>query len=449
MKLNKWVFKNIKYNEISKLIRDYKNIPFFKEYFKNNVQEILDKNKKKSLNQIEYNNVKNNFKKRAINIDSYIYDFLTWPNKDILNIAISLCKSHFDLEKILYNKRIWYVLTNSEVDRFKSIFNLLKIDKLDDFISFFDNPRIVQLLFSDYSLKEFEEINDFRWFFINNTYEFYKLSKIQLSDCLFNVKSDWSRVLSQIILEMKKNQKKWLLQIMDDLVEKEFVKITEWLDKYDDEIRFNNWKRINSFQLLNMPWKYKKLIEKLQIDTDKHELSIYIRYWNTVNYPEIAESIVMFLKKYINQGFSRYFSSIRILPVEADKTISEPIFDENIKYYPVYSDEFKAAHICSSFLYLSHSSVINPWNTPWIISETSWLKQDFNIYSEIELEKDKSINWFESENNLYNILRENLKNIQELEAKLDKIGYLDWYNILLVLKKIKKDIKLKINKLIN
>jgi hypothetical protein len=68
----------------------------------------------------------------------------------------------------------------------------------------------------------------------------------------------------------------------------------------------------------------------------------------------------MFLKKYINQGFSRYFSSIRILPVEADKTISEPIFDENIKYYPVYSDEFKAAHICSSFLYLSHSSVINP-----------------------------------------------------------------------------------------
>jgi hypothetical protein len=98
---------------------------------------------------------------------------------------------------------------------------------------------------------------------------------------------------------------------------------------------------------------------------------------------------------------------------------------------------------------LSHSSVINPWNTPWIISETSWLKQDFNIYSEIELEKDKSINWFESENNLYNILRENLKNIQELEAKLDKIGYLDWYNILLVIKKKKKDIKLKINKLIN
>lgn len=448
MKLEKGTFKNIKYNEISKIFKDNKNIPFFKDYFKTKVQEALDKWNKESLKLKDFNSIKNNLKKWSVNIDSYIYDFLIWPNKDVLNTVIWLCKSYSDLEKVLFNKRLWYVLTNLEASRFKSVFNLLKIDNFDDFISFFNNPRIIQLLFSDCNLKEFEEIKDFRNFFISNTYEFYKLSKLSLPDCLFNEKSHWSNVLSQITLEMRKNQNKWLLNIMDDLVEKEFIQLTQWLEKYDNKTRSDNWKRINKFQLFNMPLKYKKLIEKLQIDTDKHELAIYIRYWNTVDFPEIAESIVIFLKKYINKGFSRYFSSIRILPVEADKTISKELFDEKTRYYPVYGDEFKTLHICASSLYLSHSSVINPWNTPWIISNRSKSRDEFNIKTKLELEQDKSEDWFEEKQSLNSVLTEILHNIQALEYKLDKIWYLDKYNLILILKKIKKDVKNNIKKII-
>ena len=96
---------------------------------------------------------------------------------------------------------------------------------------------------------------------------------------------------------------------------------------------------------------------------------MYVRYGHMVNYPEIAELLILFAQKYIEEKHSKYFSSIRIIPRMKDEKPSEFLFDENTKFYPVQGKEFDMTlHTYATPVFFSHSSNKQLYGTPNIIS---------------------------------------------------------------------------------
>lgn len=450
MKLEKRTLQNIPYERVKKILKTNDKNPIFKEQFKKAIFDVINNSTDCKLLESQYNEIEKELSKWSDIFEPKFALFSNWIDKNILKIILWLCEDIKDVEELVKNKYIKEILKNAQPEKFQLLFKMLDVNNFQDFIYYFNNVRIIELLDENYDLWNLKYIKDFRSFVLANNYNFYELSEIRLNDCLFNVKSFWSKVFDQIKSLMKKNKEKPLNDVLMDLVDVEFSELTEWLPKYDDNTIRENWVRINNFQKIFLSGDDEKLIKKLWINPNKHELSIYIRYRNTVDYPEIAELIVIFLQKFIKSGYSKYFSSIRVLPEKETKfTITESIFDNITKLYPVTGEKFKAAHYYSSYLYLSHSTVINPWNTPWIIS--NWSKDSiwYNIKSKIELEKDYSKTWFEKNSSLNKILSEILFNIQALESELDKIWFIDIHNFSMITKKVRIKIKKILEKIID
>lgn len=444
MKLSKGTLKDIEIWVIKKILKGNENVPFFKDYFRGKITGFLSKKYKKSISEKEFNDLNFSTRSRCIKAESYMYDLIWNNNNPLISKILSICKSHDDFELLIYNRTVFDLLRHAEKEKLEFAFNNLSINNIQEFIDYFSDKRLMWLLYSNNDIRKIPSLKEL--LSVNN-YILYNQYLLDPKKYMFSVTSEWSVVLNSIIHRMKSKQTIWLNQVQNDMVQDVFQNITSWLEVVDSNEREKNWQRINDFQALNSNKKLLKITDSLPIDKSKHELAVYIRYWCTVDYPEVAESIVIFLKKYIEAWFSKYFSWIRILPKENDRSISQWIFDEKTRLFNYFWDEFKASHLFASFFYLSHSTVINPWNTPWIHSLSSKHNDWFNVVSEIELESDYSIKWFEKLNGLNSILREVMNNIQSLETELDKIGYFDVYNVFLVINNVKKSILKALKKL--
>jgi len=58
----------------------------------------------------------------------------------------------------------------------------------------------------------------------------------------------------------------------------------------------------------------------------KYDISIYVRYGHQVDYPEIAEAVIVFIQEYIRRYPSSCWGNIRIVPREVDKKPHEELF---------------------------------------------------------------------------------------------------------------------------
>jgi hypothetical protein len=65
--------------------------------------------------------------------------------------------------------------------------------------------------------------------------------------------------------------------------------------------RLKNQQRICKYQKKYLFPSDNKIIKKLGLSDQKLELSIYVRYSHQVDYPEIAEYIILFLERYFRE----------------------------------------------------------------------------------------------------------------------------------------------------
>ena len=391
--------------KIIEWLESIKNWWEIQEIYNNN--QINNKEKSAIINKfhwnIEYNDIKSIIQDKDIEIKSRVYLIrnIKWKiNKDEI---IEMSSNTFDANIFLnILKKIKTELTQKE------ILNIISKWKI--------NIIIVRELVK----------NNLNYNFLKELEKYY----IPITSILFNEKLKWSNISKQLIRNLEKNPSKNLYDMMENSTESVFNNITKWKNIYNKEEVEENWKRISTFQEKNTSKSNKEIVEKLNLNKNKLELSIYVRYWAQVDYPDIAEYIIMFLNKYINKWYSKYFSWIRIIPRESNKKPREEIINkENIEFYQVKWDDFKVGlHTYAIPLFLSHSTNSNIHGTPNIITSfmgksRNKISKNNDTKSKIELEKqyNSPLENFNENSSLEKILKEIMQNIIDLEKELDKI----------------------------
>lgn len=92
--------------------------------------------------------------------------------------------------------------------------------------------------------------------------------------------------------------------------------------------------------------------------SERPALAIYFRLGNHIDYPEVGDAIIIFMQEYLKYfRDASFFSSIRIIPRDADKRPNNSVLkDKNTQFYEVYGAEFlHALHNGAIPIYLSHS----------------------------------------------------------------------------------------------
>jgi hypothetical protein len=171
----------------------------------------------------------------------------------------------------------------------------------------------------------------------------------------------------------------------------------------------------------------RRVVSELQLDDTQLDFSVFVRYWHTVDHPEMAEYMLLFLEKYFQEGNSRYFSNIRVIPRHTYNRPHECVLDKQwIQLYDVDSDSYEwAMNIYSAWMYMSHSSNIQSFEMPNIISASMESQIEWDIVSNIELEDFYQEDWWTKQDmknvDLAWLLSETLWSVQKLENLLDSI----------------------------
>jgi hypothetical protein len=159
----------------------------------------------------------------------------------------------------------------------------------------------------------------------------------------------------------------------------------------------------------------------LKINMEQLELSVYLRYWHRVNYPEIWEYVTLFLNKYIEKWYSKYLSWIRLIPIRKNIFPRIWFFERNdIKTYNVEKEKFDTSLKKYAIpFHFSHSGYNNTENLSYITS--AWMDKNgdpsqIDLWLELEKQHDKK-NWTDKKT-IDEILKQVIKVMQELDKKL-------------------------------
>lgn len=189
-----------------------------------------------------------------------------------------------------------------------------------------------------------------------------------------------------------------VMRWLDDLVDTFFVNNQDkWIpvettERQKNIINYNdkNYKQIREYS----DFYEDEMIENLGLSRDAHDLSIYLRYGHQVDYPELAELLMLFLARYVHSGYTKYFSGIRIVPRNKDNVLlpSDYVIQKpGVRCFPdVKKDAFLwALHIFATPYFLSNSSnTANEFHVPAILSRGMVLScQKYQCFSTIELEE--------------------------------------------------------------
>ncbi len=392
------------------------------------------------------NYLKENYLKNFYEYWTLIWLWFIWEDfskyiKDSKKIKLSkelqFCKQNFnfDIKELISYKWKWkdkkFVFKEDILKDYEKKYNFIQsnIDNKDEIIKLIKEDE--NLLNIWIKWKNFLKLSELLWW------------DLEAINNIFNVKSNWSLVLDNLLEKLKNNPEKTLLQIMKENVDEIFEKKVEWQGKYKEKEILENWKKITQIHKKVINKKWLKYLEKMWIKSDKLELALYLRYnWDNLNHPVIAEFIILFLEKYIRNWYSKYFSSIRIIPRQKDIFPSKEVLDSDIitKYNVSWKKDFPLAlHVFGVPSFLSHStnSALPSWwenedffkkkaikkykYTPSIIS--SWMEYVENsndVVSKIELED--RINDLSKTMNLKEILSEIFENLIDIQKELDKLS---------------------------
>ena len=406
----KYYIENLIYNTSEDLI--YKKLSNLKINL--NLDDTLDIIENKNINdwiriRLIYNIKDINFNQ----IKKLIFDDITEIH--ILEMIINRLEKKLELEQIIeilmdddFSLRLKIALIR-EIESIESMNDLKLINKLlnnnnSKYIKEWLEKQITtKIKYNSRNIKLIEEI----WLIWN---------------ILFNVKSEKSDIFNDLIEDIRENKSKSLYEIMKNKTNVEFSKLQKEFKQYSNQEILNNWEKIINYQKHNANIYNIGLVKKIGIEKNKLDLSIYVRYWHVVDYPEIAEYIILFLDKYIKWNYSKYFSWIRIVPRKKNLLPSLKII-ENLNVFDVEWMKMlfeTSLHTNAIPFFLSHSTNSNIHWTPNIVS-SSMKERKNDIKSHIELEKNHDSWEYTKKYSLENLFREIIRNIIYLEIERDKI----------------------------
>lgn len=407
-------------------VKDYEDL----EYLMNSIHF---KNILYFVERWQLDNMKLFFSDKFYNVNN-IKNLETLMDNSYWNHIWSLIESwkpenikYFFWENWLIQNKIDLESTIASTNR-EDIGNLIKFGELDYISLFFGKNSEVKNIQDLEWLINNPNWNDIKYHLINGTcslkpilkwlsYDNFDKNENLLKDNLFKVKTQWSKIFDYLSELMKKNPDKDIYELIDTDIDKKIQEYTHNLKKYTLEERNQNFEKIKPMLEKNIEWK-SKIIDKTKISQDKLYLSTYLRYWRTVDYPEIWEYIILFLNKYINQWYSKYISWIRLIPRHKNVFPRGGFFENNkIRKFNVEWDEFRnALNQYGVPFYFSHSRCEAQKNFPNIISwSMKWNESSINSWIELQSEEDESDI---HEKNLDDILKQIISIMQELDQQI-------------------------------
>jgi molybdopterin-guanine dinucleotide biosynthesis protein A len=380
---------------------------FWKDFYNIKTREDLEKlmenpNWKIIMDLIENLNPKNRelffLKDWIIRTREDLEKLMENPNLKIIKDLIYYWKPK---NRELFFWKDWIIKTREDLEKLMENQNW---ETLKDLIYYW-KPKNIELFFLEgfYNIKTIEDLEELmenpNWEIIN----------------LYLVMSLWSTILNWLKDKLKKNTNASIYDIMEEDIDHFF-----YFKKMESHKQDTSW-IANILSKQNVTEEEKNLLKKLWIEGNKLEISLYLRYWHTVDYPEIWEYIGLFINSYLEKWYSKYISSIRLIPIRIWQKPWKSFFEKAklITFYPVKWDDFKLALKKYSIpFHLSHSLYKDTENLPFVVSNSRDNTEKNSIKSIFDLEReyDKNSTW---DINLETIFEEILRILQEIEKQLD------------------------------
>ena len=387
-------------SEYKKLRRNNPEIIWVQEFFREYVKDVLETENKVNFDNSDFDFFKWYFE----NIKTYNQILVNrWINLSIEETKLMILWQNIDDFSELINKYSWNIKhlfnLNKEVIKYLFSDDWIIEDKSDlkkfinhygfkDFILFYMNTydiNIVKLLFwKNWVIKSVNEIGSIYkswlyWYIISwwltikilNWYmHWFSYNNIWWDlHSLFPVRSSWSVLLMEIENLMEKHPEKDIHEILKE--------------------KANNYLENNKIKIQE---KWKK------------EIAIYLRYWRTVNYPEIWETIIIFLQEAIKKWIIKWVKGIKILPKTKYIIPRNNIIDKNTRFCNVEWDDFVNELNNNSIpFYLSHSSNEIEWLgiISWSMEKKNW---QINLWLELEKSYDELNTDKKSINEIFDII---------------------------------------------
>jgi len=223
----------------------------------------------------------------------------------------------------------------------------------------------------------------------NENYQFDNIDNIDnleeiIKYNLFAIPSQWSNILLQLLKKLENKVSKKRLYSLENFLSNDLLNQMYQIMKNDIEKFLNKQNLEKKCTMVN---QYSKL-----------DISIYLRYGHTVNFPEIWEYIVLFVDTFLEKWYSKYIKNIRLIPRNYKWIyIPRQVFFKNTKNVELYNvswSKFRVALENDSIpFHLSHSRYKNNFNRPYIISW--WMKRNNDkneIVANFELKKSADFN---------------------------------------------------------
>jgi len=347
------------------------------------------------------------------------------------NIILKLFSENFyninnkkDFEDLLNNKN-WYKIKDLIINwKYENLKLFLSeewtIKNKTDLELLFKSEKypIFETFIKNWIKSEYKYINEL----IKDNYDIRKISINIIRKYFFAVTSQGSRVLNYLLDRARKEEKDIYTQMQKIVVEYLEQKSKTW------EVEEKELNYIGIQRILDKFFKksFSKIEHsKLNIPKDKIELSIYLRYWHTVDYPEIWELILLFVNEYINRKYSAYISGIRLIPRHENLLPRVGLLNmiPKIRTYRVMWLDFeRSLGLWSVQIHLSHGTVLKT-GMPQITS--CWIsKEDKHIQLSIDLEENYDKNNTKSQN-IEEIFNSLFNALQQVDKQFDKM--FNWY----------------------
>ncbi len=303
--LSEEILKKYKY-----LRKNNPEILWVQEFFRNYVKDIINNTWTFTIDDFNI-------------VDSYFEDLKKyyniakekWVSKSIEIVKLFILWQNInEFKKMLENEKVIFLIKNWNIENLKLflwekwVINSKK--DLEDLIDKWFSSYIVSYINYDDNLISAYK----KWFSCNNIWWNMEI--------LFPVDSPWSKTLDEIFKLMKNSPDKDIYEILRE--------------------------------------KTRNYIEKIEIKKQKKgdkEIAIYLRYWQIVDYPEIWETIIIFLQEAIKKWIIKWVNGVKILPRIKYVTPRNDILDENSRFCNVEWDDFvRELNNNSIPFYLSHST---------------------------------------------------------------------------------------------
>jgi len=360
--LSKWTLSNIEFWEIKSLLKENKDFFWSKDFIRDYVNQVLaEENKDKVDNNDfdlmnsyieninEYQKVlKNIFPNKNFSI-KLVEKIIFWNSLEQFKKALYNTPDLKDIFRFSNEEKIFFIIDIYNIKTLYEFEKILKKYRLKTFLMF-SNEKNFENIVKKYNIKtaeQFEKIflnENTRYVLIygneKNLENIIKICKIleqfetfcnikELRDDFESSKEEDFELITKICKTLEDFEK-----FYNNLFSVPFWYSSIWIDLFDKLINHNYENIYDVFK--DEIKKYLQTLDISSLKTDTNitkdkTLLIYLRYWNTVDYPEIAELIIYFLQELIKLGLINSVKDLKIIPRNLER-IPWIEFFENIDW---------------------------------------------------------------------------------------------------------------------